>query len=71
MAPAPVSSTNAGPVLPAGQHVEVRCRYDGRWVDGFDVAEPVADGYRVRRSLDGRVLPSDFSRDDVRAASPL
>ncbi|MCU1455832.1 MAG: hypothetical protein JWN46_3978 [Acidimicrobiales bacterium] len=68
MAPAPTPSVDVSPFLSTGQRVEVRCRYDGRWVDGFAVAEPVAEGYRVRRALDGNVLPSSFRPEDVRAA---
>jgi hypothetical protein len=50
--------------------VEVRCRFGDRWVDGFEVCELVPDGdrirYRLRRQVDGSVLPTLFDADDVR-----
>jgi hypothetical protein len=52
--------------LQAGTRVEVRSRFDQHWARGFEVAEVVADGYRVRRLSDGVVLPLDFSDDDIR-----
>ena len=68
MAPSPIPPTHLSRFIPPGEQVEVRCRYDGRWVDGFAVAEPVAEGYRVRRALDGLVLPDPFRPEDVRPA---
>jgi hypothetical protein len=53
--------------LVAGTAVDVRSRYVGAWSSGFEVAEPVNDGYRVRRLSDGSVLPDVFTNDDVRA----
>jgi hypothetical protein len=52
--------------LPSGTKVDVRNRSQGTWVRGFEVAEVVGDGYRLRRLSDGRVLGDLFSRDDVR-----
>jgi hypothetical protein len=52
--------------LSPGRHVEVRNRFTGTWSRGFDVAEVVAGGYRIRRLSDGSVLPTLFSREDVR-----
>jgi hypothetical protein len=50
--------------------VEVKCRFGGRWVDGFEISEAVADGdavrYRLRRRIDGVVLPELFDAGDVR-----
>ena len=46
--------------------VEVRNRFDGQWVDGFQVAEELASGYRLRRVADGVILPEEFAADDVR-----
>jgi hypothetical protein len=57
----------SGDVLAAGTAVDVRSRYVGAWTSGFEVAEPVKDGYRVRRLSDGSVLPDVFTNDDVRA----
>jgi hypothetical protein len=51
---------------PAGTRVEVRSRFDGTWANGFEVAEAVADGYRVRRLSDGTLLPAVFDDDEVR-----
>jgi hypothetical protein len=53
--------------LDAGTAVDVRSRYVGAWSSGFEVAEPVKDGYRVRRLSDGSVLPDVFTNEDVRA----
>ena len=51
---------------PATTRVEVRNRYDGSWGQGFEVAEVTPRGYRIRRSSDGSVLPTEFAPDDVR-----
>jgi hypothetical protein len=55
------------------ERVEVRTRFDGAWVAGFEVVgrEPQAgrDGQaqlRVRRRSDGFVLPERFAPDEVR-----
>ena len=52
--------------LTPGTKVDVRNRYQGTWVRGFEVAEVTADGYRIRRLSDGSILGDLFSRDDVR-----
>jgi hypothetical protein len=53
--------------------VEVRCRFDGTWVSGFEVVEqddhfgPARQGqYRLRRTSDGVVLPALFPAGDIR-----
>jgi hypothetical protein len=50
--------------------VEVRSRFDGSWVPGFEVAEVREVGaerlLRVRRCSDGLVLPTNFGPDEVR-----
>jgi hypothetical protein len=50
--------------------VEVRCRYEGRWVDGFEVCETIhtdtGERYRLRRRLDGTILPELFAAADIR-----
>jgi hypothetical protein len=58
---------NPRSTLAPGTKVDVRNRYQGTWVRGFEVAE-VDDGggYRIRRLSDGSVLGELFSRDDVR-----
>jgi hypothetical protein len=59
-----------GELLVAGTPVDVRSRYVGSWSRGFEVAEIVGESYRVRRLSDGRVLPAEFSSDDVRVRRP-
>jgi hypothetical protein len=53
-----------------GQGVQVRNRFDGHWVQGFEVAEVHERDqgllFRLRRQSDGAVLPSLFSEADVR-----
>jgi hypothetical protein len=53
-----------------GEGVQVRNRFDGNWVYGFEVAD-VEDGdderlFRLRRRSDGVVLPALFRETDVR-----
>jgi hypothetical protein len=57
---------NARSPLAPGTKVDVRNRYQGTWVRGFEVAEYAPDGYRIRRLSDGSILGELFSRDDVR-----
>ena len=52
--------------LSPGTMVDVRNRYQGTWVRGFEIAEVTPDGYRIRRMSDGSTLGELFSRDDVR-----
>jgi hypothetical protein len=53
-----------------GEGVQVRNRFDGHWVRGFEVAEVHERDhemvFRLRRRSDGAVLPSLFSAEDVR-----
>ena len=51
--------------LAPGTKVDVRNRYQGTWVRGFEVADVTDEGYRIRRLSDGSVLGELFSRDDV------
>jgi hypothetical protein len=59
-------------LVPHAPHgaVEVRCRFGDKWVDGFEICEIVRTGgrvrYRLRRLLDGCVLPELFNAADVR-----
>jgi hypothetical protein len=53
--------------LDPGTPIDVRDRFQGSWVRGFEVAEVDDDGnYRVRRLSDASILPGTFARDDVR-----
>jgi hypothetical protein len=58
-------SNSRSPLAP-GTKVDVRNRYQGTWVRGFEVAEVSDDGYRVRRLSDGAILDEPFPRDDIR-----
>ena len=53
--------------------IEVRTRFDGAWVGGFEVAEETAPGdqhaLRLRRRSDGTVLHAWFTPDEVRVIS--
>jgi hypothetical protein len=50
--------------------VEVRCRFGDRWVDGFEIFDVVSDEYgiryRLKRRIDGVVLPELFLAADIR-----
>ena len=52
--------------LQLGEPVEVHTKFNDRWVGGFEIAEIVADGYRVRRTSDGTLLPNVTGYDDLR-----
>jgi len=60
------SDPNARSPLSPGTKVDVRNRFQGTWVRGFEIAEVTGDGYRIRRLSDGSTLGELFSRDDVR-----
>ncbi len=60
------TSGGAKRLLAPGTRVEVRRRYDDRWTRGFEVAALEGDGYLVRRTSDGTVLPTPFDRIDLR-----
>jgi hypothetical protein len=55
---------------PKGTPVEVRNRFDGAWVPGFEVAAVRAEGdrsaYELRRCSDHAVLPARFSPGELR-----
>ena len=53
--------------LEEGELVEVHTKYNDSWVKGFEIAEVVEGGYRVRRTSDGSLLPNLTGEDDVRA----
>ena len=54
-----------GGLLP-GSPVEVRTRFDGRWVSGFRVVAVEAGRFRIARSRDGSTLPEFFGTAEVR-----
>jgi hypothetical protein len=49
---------------------EVHLRFGDRWIDGFQIEETVRDGaqtrFRLRRRVDGWVLPELFDEHEVR-----
>jgi hypothetical protein len=49
-----------------GVAVEVWCRYEGRWVPGYDAVEVVDGRVWVRRHSDGARLPVAFEPTEVR-----
>lgn len=58
-------TTTLDDALQPGSPCEVRRRYDDGFARGFEVAELVPGGYRVKRMSDGAVLPVTFSPADV------
>ena len=53
-------------ILDVGTRVYVRNRFLGDWTTGFEVAEVLRVGYRLRRLSDGQVFPDVFVFEDVR-----
>ena len=53
-----------------GANIALRSRYNGAWVDGFEIAEIDLSGQdarlQVRRKLDGAILPVAFAADEIR-----
>ena len=62
-----MTATSGAPPYGLGTRVEVTNRFDRRWSRGFEVAEIVGAGYRLRRLSDGLVIPVVFSAPEVRA----
>lgn len=58
-------------VIELGEPVEVRRRFDRAWARGFEVAAAAQDGYRLRRTSDGAVLPVAFPAADVRRSGSM
>jgi hypothetical protein len=56
--------------LLSSNEIEVRTRFDGRWVRGFEIAANDLDSYLIRRRSDGTVLPFAFAADEIRRARP-
>jgi hypothetical protein len=52
--------------LTTGTKVQVHTRFNDSWISGFEVAEVLINGYRVRRTSDGSVLPGYTSTEDLR-----
>ena len=49
--------------------VEVRTRYErGQWAGGYEIAQVVELGYRIRRPGSLDTIPDIFMPDDVRHA---
>ena len=61
----PEGSAIAGPTLPVGTHVEVQSGLELAWQEGFVVDEVTATGYRLRREMDGALLP-DLPHERIR-----
>ena len=59
-------SSFSSSLLARGTPVDVRNRFVGAWSHGFEIAERVGAGYRVRRLSDGTVLPDVFPEEDIR-----
>jgi hypothetical protein len=59
-------------LVPAGSRVEVRTRFvPGHWACGYEVAETLDNGYRIRRQGSRDVLAELFEAKDVRVASAV
>ena len=54
-----------------GADIEVRCRFDNRWVGGFIVAEVASEEVWVTRRSDGQRLPAPFPPSDVRSPAVM
>jgi hypothetical protein len=65
------ASTEVTRPLPIGCGVEVRTRYLGGWSHGFEVAQHVDRGCRIRRSSDGSVFDDVFEWADIRPSASV
>jgi hypothetical protein len=54
------------PTTDVGMKVAVRNRYLGTWCAGFEIVALHLDGYSIRRTSDGAVLPQVIPFTDVR-----
>jgi hypothetical protein len=54
--------------LAVGDQIEVHTRFNDSWCAGYEIAEVLDSGYRVRRTHDGTLLPEMTGDDDVRWA---
>jgi hypothetical protein len=57
-------------MLHVGDRVELHTKFNDSWVAGFEIAEVVVNGYVVRRTSDGTMLPDLTGDSDLRAAPP-
>jgi hypothetical protein len=48
--------------------VELHVRFNDSWSSGFEVAAVLDDGYSIRRTEDGTLLPGATGEDDIRPA---
>jgi hypothetical protein len=66
--PNDIPDTTDAPVSPLGMGTKicVRNRFLGDWSKGFEVAEVLRDGYRIRRTSDGLAFPDVFPFQEVR-----
>jgi len=63
------ATTNAETRHAVESKVEVRTRYQrGQWASGYEIAQVVESGYRLRRQGVPDTLPDIFVRADVRLA---
>jgi hypothetical protein len=69
LAPHDVEASSSAPArargLAVGTTVCVWNRFLDRWSGGFEIAEVLSSGYRLRRLSDGQVLDDPFSFEDV------
>ena len=59
-------SVDGQPELSVGDAVEVHTKFDDTWCPGFEVAAVRGNGYLLRRSHDGQLLPEPTSSADLR-----
>lgn len=52
--------------MDVGDQVEVYSSFSNSWVRGYEVAEIIREGYRVRRRSDASLLPGFSSEADLR-----
>ena len=52
--------------LRVGDAVELRVAYAESWSSGFEVAALLEEGYQVRRTSDGFLLPGPTGAGDIR-----
>jgi hypothetical protein len=52
--------------LRRGRTVELYSAFNHTWTTGFEIADIVEHGYRIRRASDGSLLPGHTSPDDLR-----
>jgi hypothetical protein len=53
--------------MQVGAPVEVHTSFTDSWAAGFEIAEVQEDGFAVRRTSDGALLPHTTSPTDLRS----